>query len=158
MITKEITYDQQVLESGHIQVRAITRLMEEGKELSKTYHRHVVSPGDDMGKEDVRTVKIMSVVHTPGVIADYEELITKNNEDGIKNFLTRIILNEGIDSVNATIVDILTELALPSANIVNKIAEVEDEVVKVEDEVVKVEDEVANKTGVWTSIKNWVKK
>ncbi len=50
-LTKQITYDGQFLEDGQIQVRQITRIMEDGVELSKSYHRHVVDVGDDVSNE-----------------------------------------------------------------------------------------------------------
>ena len=72
---KKITHDHSITESGHIQVRQITRIMEDGKELGKSYHRHVVSPGDNTDSEDERTKKIASVIHTPEVIAEFNKLI-----------------------------------------------------------------------------------
>ena len=75
MLIKKVTYDQSITESGHIQVRRITRIMEDGVEIGKQYHRHVVSPGDDYAKEDERTKKIAQVVHTSKVIKDYKDKI-----------------------------------------------------------------------------------
>jgi hypothetical protein len=67
-LTKEVVIDQMtVLEDGQIQVRKVTRTMEGGVELSKSYHRHVVSPGDDLTKEDKRVADIGKVVHTKAV-------------------------------------------------------------------------------------------
>ena len=68
MLEKQISYDHSITEDGHIQVRQITRIMEDGKELSKAYHRHVVSPGDDTTNEDTRTATLAQVIHTPSVI------------------------------------------------------------------------------------------
>lgn len=42
----------EVLETGHIQVRRADKIMEDGVELAKTYHRHVLSLGDDLTNED----------------------------------------------------------------------------------------------------------
>ena len=50
-ITKQITHDGSFLEDGQIQVREITRIMEDGVEIGKTYHRHVVDVGDDITNE-----------------------------------------------------------------------------------------------------------
>jgi len=74
-LIKQITYDHSITELGHIQVRKITRIMEDGVEIGKQYHRHVVSPGDDYTKEDERTKKIAGVVHTAKVIKDYKDKI-----------------------------------------------------------------------------------
>jgi hypothetical protein len=50
-IEKVITHDVQVSEDGIMNVREITRIMEDGKELTKTYHRHVVDLEDDLTNE-----------------------------------------------------------------------------------------------------------
>jgi len=49
--------------------------MEDGKELSKSYHRHVVSPGDDASGQDERTQELAKAIHTPEVIAAYKAQI-----------------------------------------------------------------------------------
>ena len=46
--------------------------MEDGEEISKSYHRHVVSPGDDLALEDPRVAEIGAVVHTAEVIAAFK--------------------------------------------------------------------------------------
>jgi hypothetical protein len=67
-LTKEVVIDQiTVLEDGQMQVREVTRIMEDGVELSKSYHRHVVSPGDDLTKEDAKVAEVGTVVHTEQV-------------------------------------------------------------------------------------------
>jgi hypothetical protein len=67
-ITKEVVIDQiTVLEDGQMQVRECTRIMEDGVELSKSYHRHVATPDSDMAKEDKKVADIAKVVHTKAV-------------------------------------------------------------------------------------------
>ena len=61
-----------VLPDGQIQVRKANRVFRDGAEISKSYHRHVVSPGDDLSKEDSRVSEIGAVVHTDEVIAAYQ--------------------------------------------------------------------------------------
>ena len=77
MLQKQISYDHSITELGEIKVREITRIMEDGKELSKTYHRHVISPGDDIVGQDERTVLIAGVIYTPKVMAEYEAVIAE---------------------------------------------------------------------------------
>ena len=73
MLVKKVVIDSiEVLESGHIQVRQATKIMEDGKELSKSYHRWVVSPGDDYSTQDERVKKIAQVVHTKEVVDTYK--------------------------------------------------------------------------------------
>ena len=62
----------EVLESGVIQVRTATKIMEDGKEISSTFHRHVVAPGDDYNAETDRVKAICAATHTADVISAYE--------------------------------------------------------------------------------------
>lgn len=73
MLEKKISFDHFITESGHIEIRRITRILEDGKELSKSYHRHVVIPTDDVSKEDDRTKLIASVLYTPEFVETYKE-------------------------------------------------------------------------------------
>lgn len=58
-LTKEVVIDKiEVLETGAIQVRQATRVLEDGEELSKSYHRHVLQPGDDLTNEDPKVAAI----------------------------------------------------------------------------------------------------
>jgi len=74
MLEKQTSYDHSVTESGCIQVRRIIRILEDGKEISRTYHRHVICPGDDVSNEDERTVLLAKAVHTPECIKAYKAL------------------------------------------------------------------------------------
>ena len=61
-----------VLPDGQIQVRKANRVFRDGVEISKSYHRHVVSPGDDLALEDPRVAEIGAIVHTAEVIAAFK--------------------------------------------------------------------------------------
>lgn len=65
----------EVVESGVVQVRVCTRIMEDGKQISGNFHRHVVAPGDDYSKEDARVQAICAATHTAEVIAAYQAAI-----------------------------------------------------------------------------------
>jgi len=55
MITKNTVVDLcEVVENGTIQVRTATRIMEDGKILSQSFHRHCVIPGQDYSQEDAK--------------------------------------------------------------------------------------------------------
>jgi hypothetical protein len=72
-ITKELIVDRiEVLENGVIQVRTRTSIMEDGKQISGTFHRHVVAPGDDYSKQDARVKAICAATHTAAVVAAYK--------------------------------------------------------------------------------------
>ena len=61
-----------VLLDGQIQVRSANRVFRDGIEISKAYHRHVVSPGDNLDNEDPRVKAIGEAMHTPEVIAVFK--------------------------------------------------------------------------------------
>jgi len=62
----------EVIENGAVQVRTKTAIMEDGKQISGTFHRHVVAPGDDYSAEDARVQAICAVTHTAAVVAAYK--------------------------------------------------------------------------------------
>ena len=62
----------EVIENGCVQVRTKTAIMEDGEQISGTFHRHVVVPGADYSAEDAKVQAICSAVHTAGVIASYQ--------------------------------------------------------------------------------------
>lgn len=62
----------EVVENGSVQVRTKTAIMEDGKQISGTFHRHVVAPGDDYSAEDARVQAICAVTHTADVITAYK--------------------------------------------------------------------------------------
>jgi hypothetical protein len=62
----------EVLENGCVQVRTAIKIVEDGTEINRTFHRHVVTPGDDYGQEDAKVQAICAAVHTPEVIAAYQ--------------------------------------------------------------------------------------
>ena len=73
MLEKQTVVDLiETVESGVVQVRTCTRIMENGRQLSGTFHRHVVAPGDNYSAEDAKVQAICAAVHTPEVIAAYQ--------------------------------------------------------------------------------------
>ena len=84
-ITKETVVDKiEVLEIGLIQVRTATVIKEDGTELSRNFHRHVLNPrtksgdtwGDtDISGEDARVQAIANATWTDEVKSAYETLI-----------------------------------------------------------------------------------
>jgi archaellum component FlaF (FlaF/FlaG flagellin family) len=65
----------EVLENGSVQVRTKTAIMEDGKQISGNFHRHVVAPGDDYSGEDARVQAICAATHTTEVISAYKAAI-----------------------------------------------------------------------------------
>jgi len=58
-----------------VQVRTATVIMEDGVQLSSSYHRHVVQAGDDYSQESPEVQAICAAVHTPAVVTAYEAMI-----------------------------------------------------------------------------------
>jgi hypothetical protein len=67
----------EVLENGAVQVRTKTAIMENGQQISGTFNRHVVAPGDDYNAEDARVKAICAATHTAAVIAAYKASVAQ---------------------------------------------------------------------------------
>ena len=73
MLEKVISVDLiEVVENGMVQVRTKTAIMEDGKQISGTFHRHVVAPGADYSGEDDRVKAICAATHTAAVVSAYQ--------------------------------------------------------------------------------------
>jgi hypothetical protein len=68
----EIVDRIEVVENNSVQVRIKTAIMENGKQISANFHRHVVAPGADYSGEDARVQAICAATHTAEVIAAYQ--------------------------------------------------------------------------------------
>ena len=54
-----------------VQVRTATIISEDGEEISRTFHRHVVMPDADLTQEDADVADIAAAVFTTAVKAAY---------------------------------------------------------------------------------------
>jgi hypothetical protein len=72
-ITKETVQDKLEVVGNfkHIQVRTATIIKENGKEISRSYHRHVVSPNSDSSKESADVKAMVKQFHTDEVKKAY---------------------------------------------------------------------------------------
>ena len=72
-LEKVITYDYEIrTEFKHIQERQRTAIVEDGKEISSSYHRRVLSPDADVSGESSEVQGIASAIWTDEVKAAYE--------------------------------------------------------------------------------------
>jgi DNA-binding transcriptional LysR family regulator len=72
-LTKTTNIDQiTVTENGTVLYREATRIMEDGNELSKTFHRSSLTPGQDLTGIPANVVAICNVAWTEAVIAAYQ--------------------------------------------------------------------------------------
>ena len=78
-ITKRTEEDkiEVVGEFKMIQVRTATVIEEDGVEISRSYHRHVVGPNDDSSNESADVKAMVAQFHTDAVKAAYK----KHQED-----------------------------------------------------------------------------
>ena len=72
-ITKTTSVDQiTVTENGIVLYREATRIMEDGAELTKSYHRSSLIPAQDLTGVPANVVAICNAAWTPAVIAAYQ--------------------------------------------------------------------------------------
>ena len=73
VLTKETKVDQiTVVEDGAVQYREVTRILEDGVQLSQTYHRSSLAPASDLTGIPDNVAAICNVAWTPEVIAAYQ--------------------------------------------------------------------------------------
>ena len=83
-LEKTTSVDQiTVTENGIVLFREATRITEDGNELSKTYHRTSLTPGQDLTGQPANVVAICNVAWTPEVIAAYEAQQAANKPAGV---------------------------------------------------------------------------
>jgi hypothetical protein len=72
-LTKETAVDQiTVTENGIILYREATRIMENGVQLSQTYHRSSLTPAQDLTGVPANVVAICNAAWTAEVVAAYQ--------------------------------------------------------------------------------------
>jgi len=71
-ITKRLEYKEEILPNQTIQIRTTTVVEEDGVELARNHHRHVVHPGDDVTGEVQEVQDIANALWTDEVIAAYQ--------------------------------------------------------------------------------------
>jgi|TARA_R100001129_G_C5248663_1_gene227672 hypothetical protein len=78
-ITKELTQDkiEVVGDFKIIQVRTATIIKEDGKEISRSYHRHTVSPDSDSSNESADVKAMVAQFHTDAVKKAYADHLAK---------------------------------------------------------------------------------
>ena len=74
-ITKEEIQDkfEVVGDFKHIQIRTATIIKEDGKEISRSFHRHVVAPDSDSSSESADVKAMVAQFHTDAVKKAYAE-------------------------------------------------------------------------------------
>ena len=77
MITKELIEDkiEIVGEFKNVQVRTATVIKEDGVELNRSFHRHVVNCLDDISEQSAEVQAICNAVWTDELKASYQEFL-----------------------------------------------------------------------------------
>jgi hypothetical protein len=72
-ITKETVIDQiTVTENGIVLYREATRIMEDGQQLSQTYHRTSLTPAQDLTGQPANVVAICNAAWTEEIVSAYQ--------------------------------------------------------------------------------------
>ena len=79
-LTKETVIDQiTVTENGIVLYREATRIMEDGNQISQTYHRTSLTPGQNVSDQESKVQAVCNAVWTEEVIAAYVAAQEANN-------------------------------------------------------------------------------
>ena len=81
-LNKTIVVDRiEVLQRGVIQVRTATVVDEDGTELSRTFHRHILNPGADTSGEAQRVQDIATATWTAQVVTDWDAYLASQEAE-----------------------------------------------------------------------------
>ena len=79
-LTKTTTVDQiTVQENGTVLYREATRIMEDGNQISQTYHRSSLTPAQDLTGVPANVVAICNTAWTDAVISAYQAQVAEQN-------------------------------------------------------------------------------
>ena len=67
----------ELVQTNHIQVRTANIIEKDGVEIAKSFHRHVLAPGDDVSGEDAKVQTIANAIWTDEVIVAYQASISE---------------------------------------------------------------------------------
>ena len=77
LIEKELIDKIEVLDNNCIQIRKATIIEKDGEEIAKTYHRHVINPGDELTNEDAKVQAIANSIWTEEIILSFQQAQTE---------------------------------------------------------------------------------
>ena len=80
-ITKETVIGKiEVVGSWNVQVATDTVIKEDGKEISRSRHRHVLKPNSDISKEATEVQAVANAVWTDTVKDNYKKFVESQEE------------------------------------------------------------------------------
>jgi hypothetical protein len=81
MLEKQETYSKiEVLESGVVQLRKTTTILDDGQVLSQAHHRSIVKPNDDISHLPDNVQAVCNAFWTDELIANFQ-----NQQDELEN-------------------------------------------------------------------------
>ena len=95
-LSKETVVDKiEVLEKGQVQVRTATRVLEDGVELSSSFHRHVVEPQVRTGYEKDVSAGTWAATDVTGEAANVQAICTAAwTADVIAAYRAQVLAND----------------------------------------------------------------
>ena len=82
---KNIIDVMEILENNTIQIRNANIIEKDGVEISRTFHRHVVYPSNDISQEDAKVQAVANAIWTEEIIAAYLESQNQNQKQDESN-------------------------------------------------------------------------
>lgn len=79
LIEKQIIDKIEVIQNNCIQIRTATIIEKDGVELTRTFHRHAITPITDISEENPKVQAIANAIWTDEVIEEYRKLIESKN-------------------------------------------------------------------------------
>lgn len=77
LVEKQLVDLVELVQSNHIQVRTANIIERDGVEVTRTFHRHILAPGDDVTNEDPKVQAIANAVWTEEVISAYQASLVR---------------------------------------------------------------------------------
>ena len=79
-LTEETVQDKLEIvgEFKHIQVRTATIIKKDGVEISRSFHRHIIAPGQDASAESDDVKALVTQFHTDAVKTAYDAHVAAN--------------------------------------------------------------------------------
>jgi hypothetical protein len=77
LVERQLVDLVELVQTNHIQVRVANIVEKDGVEIARTFHRHVLTPGDDVTNQDPKVQAIANAVWTDEVITEYQASLVR---------------------------------------------------------------------------------